>query len=70
MALAAMFANIVAPYDPLNVDYNAMLAAPSGEHLFGTDAFGRDVLSRIIYGARTALAIGFLRPSSARRWAR
>lgn len=60
MALAALFANIVAPYDPLNVDYNAMLAAPSGEHVFGTDAFGRDVLSRIIYGARTALAIGFL----------
>jgi peptide/nickel transport system permease protein len=60
MAVAAMFAPWVAPYDPLTVDYGAMLAAPSFAHWFGTDAFGRDVLSRIIYGARTALAIGFI----------
>ena len=60
MAFAAFFAPWVAPYDPLRVDYGAMLAAPSIEHWFGTDAFGRDVLSRIIYGARTALAIGFI----------
>jgi peptide/nickel transport system permease protein len=60
MAFAAAFAPWVAPYDPLAVDYSAMLAAPSLEHWFGTDAFGRDVLSRIIYGARTALAIGFI----------
>jgi peptide/nickel transport system permease protein len=60
MAVAAAFAPWVAPYDPLAVDYGAMLAAPSMEHWFGTDAFGRDVLSRIIYGARTALAIGFI----------
>jgi peptide/nickel transport system permease protein len=60
MAAAAAFAPWVAPYDPLAVDYGAMLAAPSLEHWFGTDAFGRDVLSRIIYGARTALAIGFI----------
>jgi len=60
MAVAAAFAPWVAPYDPLTVDYGAMLAAPSLEHWFGTDAFGRDVLSRIIYGARTALAIGFI----------
>ena len=48
----------IAPYDPLDVDYSAMLAAPSGAHWLGTDAFGRDVLSRIIYGARTALTVG------------
>ena len=60
MALAAIFAPLVAPYDPLTVDYGAMLAAPSWEHWMGTDSFGRDVLSRIIYGARTALAVGFL----------
>ncbi len=60
MAFAAAFAPWVAPYDPLAVDYGAMLAAPSADHWFGTDAFGRDVLSRIIYGARTALAIGFI----------
>lgn len=60
MALCAAFAQWVAPYDPLAVDYGAMLAAPSWEHWLGTDSFGRDVYSRIIYGARTALAIGFI----------
>lgn len=60
MAVAALFAPWVAPYDPLTVDYSAMLAAPGAEHWLGTDSFGRDVLSRIIYGARTALAVGFL----------
>jgi peptide/nickel transport system permease protein len=60
MALCAALAPWVAPYDPLTVDYGAMLAAPSWEHWLGTDSFGRDVASRIIYGARTALAIGFI----------
>ena len=60
MVLAALFAKWVAPYDPLTVDYAGLLAAPSAEHWLGTDNFGRDVLSRIIYGARTALSIGFL----------
>ena len=60
MALAAIFAPLIAPYDPLTVDYGAMLATPSWEHWIGTDSFGRDVFSRIIYGSRTALAVGFL----------
>ena len=60
MLFAGLFANLVAPYDPLDIDYGAMLAAPSAAHLLGTDDFGRDILSRVIYGARTALAIGFL----------
>lgn len=60
MAFAAIFAPWVTPYDPLTVDYAGMLAAPSWEHWMGTDSFGRDVFSRIIYGARTALAVGFL----------
>ena len=60
MGICAAFAPWVAPYDPLTVDYGAMLAAPSAEHWMGTDSFGRDVLSRVIYGARTALAIGFI----------
>jgi peptide/nickel transport system permease protein len=60
MAVCAVFAPWVAPYDPLTVDYTAMLAAPSAEHWLGTDSFGRDVLSRVIYGSRTALAIGFI----------
>jgi peptide/nickel transport system permease protein len=53
-------AELVAPYDPLAIDFGAMLAPPSWEHWMGTDAFGRDILSRIIYGARTALAVGLL----------
>jgi peptide/nickel transport system permease protein len=57
---AGLFAELVAPYDPLDVDFSAMLASPSWSHWLGTDAFGRDVLSRIIFGARTALAVGFL----------
>jgi peptide/nickel transport system permease protein len=60
MAAAAIFADIVAPYDPEAIDFIAMLSPPSFGHLLGTDAFGRDILSRIIYGARTALTIGFL----------
>jgi peptide/nickel transport system permease protein len=59
MLLASVFARWAAPYDPVVIDFGAMLAAPSPAHLFGTDQFGRDVLSRIIYGARTALSIGF-----------
>jgi len=60
MAVCAAFAQWVAPHDPLAVDYAAQLARPSAEYWLGTDSFGRDVLSRIIYGARTALAIGFI----------
>ena len=60
MCLAAAFANVVAPHDPLTINYIAILQPPSWEHPFGTDNFGRDVFSRVIYGARTALAIGFL----------
>ncbi len=59
MGAAAAFAPVLASYDPLTTDYGAMLAAPSAEHWFGTDAFGRDVLSRIIHGSRTALLVGF-----------
>lgn len=60
MCVCAAFAQWVSPFDPLTVDYAAQLARPSGEHWLGTDSFGRDVASRIIYGARTALAIGFI----------
>jgi peptide/nickel transport system permease protein len=57
--LVAVGANVLAPYDPLATDYAAMLAGPSAAHWLGTDAFGRDVLSRIIYGSRTAMLVGF-----------
>jgi peptide/nickel transport system permease protein len=59
MLFAGMFAELVAPFDPLTIDFGSMLAAPSATHLMGTDAFGRDIFSRVIYGARTALTIGF-----------
>ena len=60
MGIAALLAEYVAPYDPVAIDFTGILAPPSLSHWFGTDAFGRDILSRVIYGARTALAIGFL----------
>ncbi|HEX9663770.1 MAG TPA: ABC transporter permease [Candidatus Binatia bacterium] len=60
MILTALLAGLIAPYDPLGTDYAAMLQAPSSTHWFGTDSFGRDVLTRIIYGSRTALWVGFV----------
>lgn len=54
-ALAAVFAPLLAPYDPDAVDFMAANAGPSAAHWLGTDALGRDLLSRVIYGARTAL---------------
>jgi peptide/nickel transport system permease protein len=57
--LVAVGANVLAPYDPVGTDYAAMLGAPSRVHWLGTDAFGRDVLSRIVYGSRTAMLVGF-----------
>jgi peptide/nickel transport system permease protein len=59
MLLVAVSATLIAPYDPLAIDFAGMLAAPSAQHWLGTDAFGRDVLSRLIYGSRTALIVGF-----------
>jgi peptide/nickel transport system permease protein len=59
MMFAGIFSAWVAPYDPLEIDFSSILSPPSREHWFGTDAYGRDILSRIIYGARTALVIGF-----------
>ena len=59
MLLVAVFAPWLAPYDPVAVDFGAMLSPPGAKHWLGTDAFGRDVLSRLIYGSRTALFVGF-----------
>src|SRR3989337_2948121 len=50
--LSAIFAPIVAPYDPAKPDYQALLQTPSGDHLFGTDDKGRDIFSRVVYGTR------------------
>src|ERR671913_2399231 len=59
MALAALLAEIIAPFDPLQNNYGAMFHAPGATHWLGTDSFGRDVLSRLLYGSRTALWVGF-----------
>jgi peptide/nickel transport system permease protein len=59
MLAAAMLAKPLAPYDPYRADYGAQFERPSAEHWFGTDEFGRDVLSRILYGAQIALFVGF-----------
>jgi peptide/nickel transport system permease protein len=48
-------ASLIAPYDPFDQDLSSALASPSAAHFFGTDQYGRDVLSRIMYGSRTAL---------------
>ena len=58
VAVAGLGANWVAPYDPTSNDFAAMIQAPSWAHWLGTDQFGRDILSRIIFGARTALIVG------------
>jgi ABC-type dipeptide/oligopeptide/nickel transport system permease subunit len=60
LALAAAFAGSVAPYDPLAADLNRMLLVSSRAHLLGTDELGRDLLSRVIFGARISLTLGFV----------
>ena len=59
MVFAALLAEIIAPFDPLQNNYGAMFHVPSATHWLGTDSFGRDVLSRLLYGSRTALWVGF-----------
>ena len=60
LVLTALFADVLAPYDPLAAKPEIRLAAPSWEHPFGTDDIGRDVLSRVIHGARISLWVGLL----------
>lgn len=54
----ALFADLIAPYDPNRSSYANILVPPGPEHRLGTDSFGRDILSRIVYGARVSLRIG------------
>jgi peptide/nickel transport system permease protein len=58
IAITGLSAELIAPYSPTANDFAAMTEAPSWTHWLGTDQFGRDLLSRIIYGARTALIVG------------
>jgi peptide/nickel transport system permease protein len=60
MVLVAVFADFIAPYNPVANHFDRLHQPPSLENLFGTDQFGRDVFSRIVYGARTALMVGFV----------
>src|SRR5437773_9321565 len=60
MRFLAVFAQMLAPYDPYVGDYGLEFARPSADHWFGTDEFGRDVLSRVMYGARIALFVGLV----------
>jgi peptide/nickel transport system permease protein len=58
--LVALFAPLVAPYDPAATNFSAVLQPPSSEHIMGTDDLGRDVFSRVVYGARASLEAGVL----------
>jgi peptide/nickel transport system permease protein len=58
VALTALAAPFVAPYDPLHVDAMRRLQPPSSEHWFGTDDFGRDLFSRVLHGARLSMWVG------------
>ncbi|MCR4391759.1 MAG: ABC transporter permease [Candidatus Acetothermia bacterium] len=58
VGLTALLADVIAPYDPLAMDFDALLSPPSATHPMGTDVLGRDLLSRVLYGSRYALLIG------------
>lgn len=60
LMITAIFAPLIAPYNPYEPNPKSSLARPSAEHLLGADVLGRDFLSRMIYGARTALIVGLV----------
>ena len=60
VVLMAVFAPVIAPFDPLQMNVRERLHAPSLTHLFGTDDFGRDIFSRVVWGSRLALRLGTL----------
>lgn len=57
---AALFAPWIASHDPVKMDFTSVLKPPSRGHIFGTDMFGRDLASRILYGSRLSLEVGFI----------
>ena len=65
LIFVAIFASFIAPYDPYQQNLRESLQQPSSAHLLGTDPLGRDTLSRIIYGTRASLAVGFISVSVA-----
>src|SRR6201996_3434395 len=60
LVVAAAAAPWIAPYGPTTPDYDNVLAGPSWQHLCGTDTFGRDIFSRILWGGRISLTVGFV----------
>ena len=60
LIFAAVFANVIAPYDPVEQNLLIRLQGPSAAHWFGTDELGRDIFSRILYGARISLTVGLI----------
>jgi len=60
IALSMVLAPWLTPYDPLAMDYEEQLLPPSSAHIFGTDLFGRDVFTRVLYGSRISLSVGIL----------
>src|SRR4051812_24156286 len=60
IALVAIFADVLAPFDPLRNSFRTRLRSPDATYWFGTDHFGRDILSRVLFGARISLTIGIL----------
>ncbi|MGI6636549.1 MAG: ABC transporter permease [Christensenellales bacterium] len=60
LVFAAVFAPVISRYDPNKQDYLNLLATPSAEHWFGTDELGRDIFTRIVYGARISLTVGLI----------
>ena len=60
IVLATIFASILAPYDPLDINVYNRLKSPSWEHWLGTDQLGRDILSRVLYGGRVALKVAMV----------
>lgn len=60
MALLAIFAPFLSPYSPTEPNVDMILLSPSSEHLLGTDAIGRDIFTRLLYGARVSLWVGFI----------
>ena len=59
LVVTALFAPLFAPHSPTALDYEHFFAPPSRDHLFGTDELGRDLLTRILYGGRTSIIVGF-----------
>jgi peptide/nickel transport system permease protein len=60
LSLVAIFASVISPFDPAQIDQDNLLVPPSPKHLMGTDSLGRDLFSRIVFGARISLSIGII----------